>query len=147
MTKIYGIIESFGRQFWVEPNKFQDVSNFKLLKTPPTAYTRHFRLKYSNNSQLSKIIFFDRLMLFNQKNDTLLGRPFLNDFRVEGSILPGIRKKSKLLIFKMRAKKRFRRRIGFKISSRRIRFDNILKISTSKIRSDLQFLLPGTITK
>lgn len=147
MTNIYGIIESFGRQFFVEPNKFQDVSNFKLIKKSYSSNLtkRQFRTHHTKNPELAKIIFFDRLMLFTRENQVVLGKPFLNQFRVESSLLPGVRKKSKLLVFKMRAKKRFRRRIGFNLSSRRIRVENVLKIVESKTRSDLQFLVPGII--
>lgn len=147
MTNIYGIIEGFGRQFFVEPNKFQDVSNFKLIKKSSTSNLtrRQFRVHHAKNPELAKIIFFDRLMLFTKGNEVALGKPFLNQFRVESSLLPGVRKKSKLLVFKMRAKKRFRRRIGFNLSSRRIRVENVLKIVESKTRSDLQFLVPGII--
>lgn len=145
MTNIYGIIEGFGRQFWVEPSKFQDVSEFKITKKSSNSGLNKYKIKYSHDTEGSKTIFFDRLMLVSQQNNPIFGRPFLKEFRVESSILPGVRKKSKLLVFKMRAKKRFRRRIGFKLSSRRIRFDNILKIVPSKSRADLQFLVPGSI--
>lgn len=142
---MYGIIEGFGRQFWVEPNKFQDVSDFKLSNKTSDSDIKQFRIKYSNNPNPSKIIFFDRLMLFSKEASVIFGRPFLNEFRVESSLLPGVRKKSKLLVFKMASKKRFRRKIGFKLSVRRIRFDNILKIVQSKTKSNLQILVPGSI--
>lgn len=143
MTNIYSIIEGFGRQFWVEPKKFQDVSNFKINPKKNNSNSKQFRTVYSHNPDSSKTIFFDKLMLVNNQSDLILGKPFLNDFRVEGSILPGLRKKSKLMVFKMRAKKRFRRRIGFKLSLRRIRFENILQIKTSKLQSNLQVLVPN----
>jgi ribosomal protein L21 len=80
-------------------------------------------------------------MFVTDQVNTHLGRPILNDFRVEGSLLPGVHKKSKLFVFKMRAKKKFRRTIGCRISSRRIRFDNILRIVPSKQSSNLQVLV------
>lgn len=143
MTNIYSIIESFGRQFWVEPKKFQDVSNFKINPNKNNLNSKEFRTVYSHNPDNCKTIFFDKLMLVNNQSDLILGKPFLNTFRVEGSILPGLRKKSKLMVFKMRAKKRFRRRIGFKLSLRRIRFENILQIKTSKLQSNLEVLVPN----
>lgn len=144
MTNIYGIIEGFGRQLWVEPNKFQDVAEFKVRKKSSNSDLNQYKVKYSNAIEASRTIFFDRLMLISEQSNPIFGHPFLNEFRVESSLLPGIRKKSKLLVFKMRAKKHYRRKIGFKLSSRRVRFDNILKIVPSKSRSDLQFLVLAT---
>lgn len=82
-------------------------------------------------------------MFFADGNKVELGKPLLNNYRVEGSLLPGVHKKSKLLVFKMRSKKKFRRKIGHRVSSRRIRFDNILEIVTPKNKSNLQVLVRG----
>lgn len=143
MTNIYSIIESFGRQFWVEPNKFQDFSNFKL-KRKSSSNSKPFRVAYSHEPEKATSVFFDRVMLFADENNVHFGKPLLNNFRVEGSLLPGVHKKSKLLVFKMRAKKKFRRKIGHRVSSRRIRFDNILQIVSSKNKSNLQVLVRGS---
>lgn len=142
MTNISSIIESFGRQFWVEPKKFQDVSNFKVRPKLSNSNLKSFRVTYSNKPEKANIVFFDRIMLFINQDNIQFGQPFLKDFRVEGNIVPGLKKKSKFLVFKMHAKKRFRRRIGFKLTSRRIRFDNILQIHSLETRSDLQVLVP-----
>lgn len=139
MTNIYTIIESFGRQFWVEPKKFQDFQNFKLSNSS-TSY-RKLRQEYSHNPSKANIILFDKVMFVTDQINTYLGKPLLNNFRVEGSLLPGVHKKSKLLIFKMKSKKKFRRTMGYKVSSRRIRFDKVLKIVSSKKISNLQVLV------
>jgi large subunit ribosomal protein L21 len=142
MTNIYSIIESFGRQFWVEPNKFQDFSNFKLTKKNSNSKSKQFRIDYSHAPEKATSILFDRVMFFADQNNVQLGKPLLEGFRVEGSLLPGIHKKSKLFVFKMRSKKRFRRKIGYRVSTRRIRFDNILQIA--KTKSNLQVLVKGS---
>jgi ribosomal protein L21 len=139
MTNIYTIIESFGRQFWVEPKKFQDFQNFKLTKLS-NSY-RPLKLNYSHQPSQANIIFFNKVMFVTDQVNTYLGRPLLEDFRVEGSLLPGVHKKSKLLVFKMRAKKKFRRTIGCRLSSRRIRFDKILKLVPSKTNTNLEVLV------
>lgn len=139
MTNIYTIIESFGRQFWVEPKKFQDFQNFKLPTSSKSS--RPLKLDYSHKPSQANIILFNKVMFVTDQVNTHLGRPILNDFRVEGSLLPGVHKKSKLFVFKMRSKKKFRRTIGCRISSRRIRFDNILRIVSSKQSSNLQVLV------
>nr|YP_009551103.1 ribosomal protein L21 [Pseudellipsoidion edaphicum]QAA12033.1 ribosomal protein L21 [Pseudellipsoidion edaphicum] len=126
MTNIYSIIESFGRQFWVEPTQFQEFQNFKLYNPPKN--DRLLKSIYSHNPLRANIIFFNKVMFVMDelsKYKTYLGFPILTGFRIEASLLPGIFKKSKLFVFKMRSKKKFRRKLGCRISSRRIRFDNI----------------------
>ena len=147
MTNVYSIIESFGRQFWVEPNKFQDFSNFKLKRKPSTSNFKPFRVTHSHNPEKATSVFFSRVMLFADDSNIHFGKPLLADFRVEGSLLPGVHKKSKLLVFKMRSKKKYRRKIGHRVASRRIRFDNILKIVSSKNKSNLQVLVRGSENK
>lgn len=147
MTNIYSIIESFGRQFWVEPDKFQDFYNFKIAnssKNSEKTNSRNFKVDYSHQPETAKVVLFNRVMFYSDENNVYLGKPLLNDFRIEGSLLPGIRKKSKLVVFKMRAKKAYRRKIGYRTSSRRVRFDNVLRIMSSKNRYDLQVLVKGS---
>jgi ribosomal protein L21 len=147
MTNIYSIIESFGRQFWVEPDKFQDFYNFKLAnsgKNSTKSNSRTLKVDYSHQPEKAKVVLFDRVMFYSDENNVYLGKPLLNDFRIEGSLLPGVRKKSKLVVFKMRAKKAYRRKIGYRMSSRRVRFDNVLRIMSSKKRYDLQVLVKGS---
>nr|YP_010478668.1 ribosomal protein L21 [Eustigmatophyceae sp. WTwin 8/9 T-6m6.8]UVI60973.1 ribosomal protein L21 [Eustigmatophyceae sp. WTwin 8/9 T-6m6.8] len=144
MANIYSIIESFGRQFWVEPNKFQDVSNFKLKRKPEISNKKSFKINYSHNPEKPLSILFNRVMFFADENNVELGKPFLNQYRIEGSLLPGVKKKSKILVFKMRSKKKYRRKIGAKLASRRIRFDNILEIASSKTKANLQVLVRGS---
>jgi len=143
MTNIYSIIESFGRQFWVEPDKFQDFYNFKIANSSKSLAntTRSFKSEYSHQPEKAKVVLFNRVMFYSDENNVYLGKPILNDFRIEGSLLPGVRKKSKLVVFKMRAKKAYRRKIGYRMSSRRVRFDNVLRIMSSKNRYDLQVLV------
>ena len=147
MTTIYSIIESFGRQFWIEPDKFQDFYNFKIAKSSKiltNQNTRSFRTEHSHKPEKAKVVLFDRVMFYSDEKNVCLGRPLLNDFRVEGSLLPGVRKKSKLTIFKMRAKKGYKRKIGYRMTSRRVRFDNVLRIMSSKNRYDLQVLVKSS---
>ena len=150
MKNIYSIIESFGRQFWVEPQKFQDFYNFKSTNSSTTSKSENLsslRAEYSHKPEKSNKILFDRVMFFTDQKDIHLGKPFLKDFRIEGSLLPGIRKRSKLVVFKMRAKKGFRRKIGYRVTSRRIRFDNVLRIMSSQNNFNLQVLVKGSVIK
>nr|YP_010478525.1 ribosomal protein L21 [Chlorobotrys sp.]UVI60830.1 ribosomal protein L21 [Chlorobotrys sp.] len=141
MTTIYSIIESFGRQFWVEPNKFQDFSNLKLKRKLPINEKKSFRIQYAHSPEKASTVLFDRVMFFTDGKDVQLGRPLLDKYRVEGKLIPGLYKKSKLLVFKMLSKKKFRRKMGHRVLSRRIRFDNILQIVKSKNKTNLQILV------
>nr|YP_010478807.1 ribosomal protein L21 [Neustupella aerophytica]UVI61112.1 ribosomal protein L21 [Neustupella aerophytica] len=143
MATIYSIIESFGRQFWVEPRKVQDFSSFKLKNKSTPNQIKSFRADHQHTPEKATSVIFDRVMFFTDGNNVQLGRPFLNNYRIEGSLLPGVHKKSKLLVFKMRSKKKYRRKIGHRVSSRRIRFNYILQIVPSKNNSNLQVLVRG----
>jgi len=106
-------------------------------------YSRNFKVDYSHQPETAKVVLFNRVMFYSDENNVYLGKPVLSDFRIEGSLLPGVRKKSKLVVFKMRAKKAYRRKIGYRTTSRRVRFDNVLRIMSSKNRYDLQVLVKG----
>ena len=86
MTTIYSIIESFGRQFWVEPNKFQDFYNFKITKSSKNitkSNPRSFRTEHSHKPEKAEVILFDRVMFF--LSDTSLDYCFLHNFHHQRS--------------------------------------------------------------
>lgn len=139
MANAYSIIESFGRQFWVEPKKFQDFYNFKL--TNFSSNLKKLKKQYSHQPELAKTLLFDRVLLYKNEKNIHLGKPLLNDFRVQASLLPIQGKQSKVVVFKRRAKKAYKKTIGHTRSSRRIRFENILKIKSLKNRQNLQILI------
>jgi large subunit ribosomal protein L21 len=143
MTNTYSIIESCGRQFWVEPQKFYDFYDFRDRKTNNNLPLKSFKIQRSESISKANKILFDQVLILSHENDVYLGHPFLNDFRVEASLLPGRRKQSKLYVFKMRSKKRFRRKIGYRITSKRIRFNSLYRKVGSKLKNNLEFLVKG----
>jgi large subunit ribosomal protein L21 len=87
----YAIIEISGRQYWIEKGKFIDVNNLNL-------------------KQNSKIFLHN--ILFAKNNTNLyIGRPYLHEITVEaivGRPLLG----PKIIVYKMKPKKKYRRKNG-----------------------------------
>jgi len=110
----YGILEMCGRQFWIEPTRYYDISQFASKFLPA----------------ISKIILFNKVLLLNEnKKDSSakikIGRPFLNEVLFQAKLLDhGLG--SKVQIFKMKSKKKFRRRFGYRTKYTRLQFDSIL---------------------
>ncbi len=57
------------------------------------------------------IILFDKILLFNNDKEVQIGTPYLDNILVKGEILKKI-KGEKLIAFKYKPKKRYRRKIG-----------------------------------
>ena len=81
----YAIVETSGRQFWVETGKYYDFDRI------PT--------------QLGKEITLNRVLLVNNNNELFIGTPYLNDVQVKGKVLQHLRS-SKTIVYKMRPKKK-----------------------------------------
>lgn len=114
----YGILEACGRQFWIEPTRYYDISQFT---------NRIF-------SSLSKVILFNKVLLLNdnKKNSNVqIGHPFLNETIFKAKLVDeGLG--SKVQVFKMKSKKKFRRRFGHRTKYARLQFDSILTLQTFK---------------
>jgi len=87
----YAIAEVGGSQVWLQENTF--------------FYTNKL------NKPLGTKISFTRIFLVNKNNNFELGFPFLKRIKVIGTILCHF-KGSKVNVFKMKSKKKFRRRKG-----------------------------------
>lgn len=84
-----------GHQYMVEPNQKIVVSRLKKAE--------------------GEVISFDKILLLNSANgeDPRIGVPYLTDLEVRAKVLRHFRGK-KLRVFKMKAKKRYSRTIGFR---------------------------------
>ena len=87
----YAIIEISGKQFWVETGKFYD---FHRIPT-----------------ELGKEIILNRVLLLNNEGDVFIGQPYLENVKIEGTILKHFRGEKKI-IYKMKSKKKTRRKQG-----------------------------------
>nr|WRW10624.1 50S ribosomal protein L21 [Ascoseira mirabilis] len=87
----YAIIEASGRQFWIEPNKFIEFN----------------RLIF----QVGSKILVRRILFAKNQCIHYLGQPYLSNTFVEGLISKHFLG-PKVLVFKMKPKKKYRRSIG-----------------------------------
>lgn len=114
----YGILEMCGRQFWIEPTKYYDISQFTNRFLP----------------SMSKTILFNKVLLLNENKkgtNIKIGHPFLEDTVFRAKIVDqGLG--SKVQIFKMKSKKKFRKRFGYRTKYVRLHFDSILTIKSFK---------------
>nr|YP_009550613.1 ribosomal protein L21 [Eustigmatophyceae sp. Chic 10/23 P-6w]QAA11549.1 ribosomal protein L21 [Eustigmatophyceae sp. Chic 10/23 P-6w] len=110
----YGILEMCGRQFWIEPTRYYDISQFANKFLPP----------------VSKTILFNKVLLLNEnKKDSManikIGHPFINELLFQAKLIDhGLG--SKVQIFKMKSKKKFRKRFGYRTKYTRLQFESIL---------------------
>ena len=101
----YAIVEISGRQFWIETGKYYDFNRI------PT--------------ELGNQITFNRVLLFNNDGDVLIGKPYLETVQIQGKILEHLRGK-KTLVYKMRPKKKTRKKQGHRQELTRVFIENIL---------------------
>jgi|TARA_B110000444_G_C18827326_1_gene591083 large subunit ribosomal protein L21 len=100
----YAIIEVSGRQFWIESGKYYDLNRI------PT--------------ELGTQITLNRVLLVNNDGDLLIGKPYLENVRVEGKILEHLRGR-KTIVYKMRPKKKTRKKQGHRQDLTRVLIENI----------------------
>lgn len=118
MLLTYGILEMCGRQFWIEPTRYYDISQFSSRFSPA----------------IKKTIFFDKVLLLNENKEgskIKIGHPFLDEIVFQAKLIDhGLG--SKVQIFKMKSKKKFRRRFGYRTKYARLHFDSILTVQSFK---------------
>nr|YP_011007279.1 50S ribosomal protein L21 [Scytothamnus australis]WAM64708.1 50S ribosomal protein L21 [Scytothamnus australis] len=100
----YAIIEASGRQFWVEPKKFIE-SNRLILKIGSTILIR-------------------RILFAKTNANSFVGRPYLNNIVVKGVISKHFLG-PKILVFKMKPKKKYRRSFGHRQKLTRLLIQSI----------------------
>lgn len=100
----YAIVEISGRQFWIETGKYYDFNRIPI--------------------ELGKKIIFNRVLLFNNENDLLVGKPYLENVQIEGKILKHLRGK-KTIVYKMQPKKKTRKKQGHRQEMTRVLIENI----------------------
>jgi large subunit ribosomal protein L21 len=100
----YAIVEISGKQFWIEAGKYYDFNRI------PT--------------ELGKEIHLNRVLLFNNDGEILIGKPFLNEVKVTGKVLEHLRDRKKI-IYKMRPKKKTRKKQGHRQDLTRVLIENI----------------------
>jgi len=100
----YAIIEASGRQFWAEPKKFIEFNRLIL--------------------KIGSTILIKRILFMKNKTNTLLGQPYLNDVVVRGVISKHFLG-PKIVVFKMKPKKKYRKKIGHRQKLTRLLINKI----------------------
>lgn len=101
----YAIVEISGRQFWIETGKFYDFNKISI--------------------ELGKQITLNRVLLFNNDGDVLIGNPYLKSVKITGEILKHFRGKKKI-VYKMRPKKKTRKKQGHRQELTRVLIEDII---------------------
>lgn len=107
----YAIIEVGGRQFWIEPKKFIEFNRL-LLDIGSTVILRRIlfvkKIVYTEvNSSGSET----SLLQTVKKTKTFVGQPYLNNIFITGIVSKHFLG-PKVLVFKMRPKKKYRKKFG-----------------------------------
>jgi large subunit ribosomal protein L21 len=101
----YAIVEISGRQFWIETGKYYDFNRIPI--------------------DLGKQIILNRILLFNDEGNLLIGKPYLGEVEIKGKILEHFRGK-KTIVYKMRPKKKTRKKQGHRQELTRVLIENII---------------------
>ncbi len=101
---MYAIVETGGKQYQMEEGRYVDI---ELLDNEPE----------------SKVVFKTVVMLVNGKKSKI-GQPYVTDASVEGVVVKHDRAK-KIIVFKQRAKKGYRRKQGHRQGFTRVMINKI----------------------
>jgi len=118
----YAIIEVGGRQFWVEPKKFIEFYHLFSSIGSTILFRRILFVK--------KTVFKDEPYLQNslvkqvKKTTVLVGQPYLTTVVVKGVISKHFLG-PKILVFKMRPKKKYRKKFGHRQKLTRLLINQI----------------------
>ena len=100
----YAIIETGGKQLWVEPGLYYDLNTIK--------------------ANPGDDVLFERVLLIKNNDELLVGTPCVKQAKIHATILRHIRGK-KVLVYKMKPKKGTRRKQGHRQNMTRVMVNSI----------------------
>ena len=100
----YAIVQASGKQFWVEEGRFYDFNKLPLNKGDT----------FSLNN----------ILLVNLNNNIKLGKPFVDDVKIDVTVLRHI-SGPKVRVYKMRPKKKTRKTFGSRPKLTRVLINTI----------------------
>lgn len=103
---MYAVIETGGKQYRVAPGDVIDVE------------------RLGSDQAESSQVEFDRVLLVRQDEDVQIGKPFVEGAAVTGTLVENVRS-PKVLVFKMKRRKGYRRLQGHRQNLIRVRIDEI----------------------
>ncbi len=108
---MYAIIESCGKQYKVAEG---DVVFFEKL-----------------DAEEGKKVTFDKVILVSEEGKVQVGNPYVKGIKVEGKVLSHGKAK-KIIVFKMKAKKNYRRKQGHRQPYTKVEITSIKTATTAK---------------
>ena len=109
--KTYAIVETSGKQFWLQPNRYYDLNRC--------------------NAEVNDVLTLEKVLLLNDGKNLKLGKPYVKDAKVEIKILEH-RRGPKIIVYKMRPKKKTRRKNGHRQELTRVLVQSISVGSKTK---------------
>ena len=103
---MYAVIETGGKQYRVEPGDVLDIERVEDAPEPEGE------------------IEFDRVLLVSGDDGVKVGAPLVEGARVKGTLV-GETRGQKIIVFKMKRRKGYRRRKGHRQDLHRIRIESI----------------------
>ena len=103
-NELYAIAETSGQQFWFEENKYYDIDRL--------------------NAKEKDKITLEKVLLLKDKDTITIGKPYVNDAKIELEVISHRRDK-KILVYKMRPKKKTRRKMGHRQELTRVMVKSI----------------------
>ena len=100
----YAIVEASGQQFWLQANRYYDLD---LIQ-----------------ADLNEVITLDKVLLLNDSGKVQIGKPYVENAKVQIKILEHRRGK-KIIVYKMRPKKKTRRKSGHRQELTRVLVESI----------------------
>ncbi len=107
----YAIVESSGKQFWLQSNRYYDLDRC--------------------HAEVNDVLTIDKVLLLNNGKDLKLGKPYVKDAKVEIKVLEH-RRGPKIIVYKMRPKKKTRRKNGHRQELTRVLVQSISVGSKTK---------------
>lgn len=91
LSKTYAIVEINGHQFWLEEKKYITIQSLK--------------------EAVSSSLLFKHILLIRQNDTIKIGFPYVDNVHIEAEIINHLRG-SKIIVYKMKSKKGYRRKKG-----------------------------------
>ena len=124
---LFAIAETSGQQFWFEVDKYYDIDRL--------------------NAKEKDKITIDKILLIKDKENTLIGKPYIKNAKIELEVVSHKRDK-KIIVYKMRPKKKTRRKMGHRQELTRVMVKSIsINKSVSKSTSKAEVTKKSTTSK
>ncbi|WP_320674193.1 50S ribosomal protein L21 [Prochlorococcus sp. MIT 1341] len=100
----YVIVESSGKQFWLQPNRYYDIDRVQ--------------------AKVDEKITLKNVLLLKNGKEATIGKPYVEGATVELKVLAH-RRGQKIIVYKMRPKKKTRRKNGHRQELTRVMVESI----------------------